>query len=41
LVCQDRTAKLEIDGDKLELTGISSETEKRLVTAWINLHAGA
>ena len=36
---RDRTATLEIDGDKLALTGISSETEERLVTAWIERHA--
>jgi hypothetical protein len=35
---RDRTAKLEIDGDTLELTGISSETEERLVTAWVDRH---
>ena len=37
---RDRTATLEIDGDKIEVTGISSETQERLVAAWIDRHAG-
>ena len=34
-----RTVKLAIDGDTLELTGVSSTDQERLVTAWIERHA--
>lgn len=33
-------ATLEIGGDKLEVKGISSEEQKRLVEAWLNRHSG-
>ena len=31
---------LEIDGDKIEVTGISSEEQKRLIDAWMQRHRG-
>jgi len=34
-----RTVKLELDGDKLELTGVSSEQQERLIETWIARHA--
>ncbi len=30
---------LEIGGDKLQITGISSEDQKRLINEWINRHS--
>ncbi len=35
-----RSVTLEIDGDKLEVTGISSEEQQRLTNAWISRHTG-
>jgi len=35
-----RSVTLEIDGDKLEVTGISSEEQQRLVNAWVSRHTG-
>jgi len=32
---KDRSVTLEIDGDKLEVTGISSEDQKRLIDDWL------
>jgi hypothetical protein len=32
------TATLEIDGDKLTVTGISTTDQSRLIDAWINRH---
>ena len=34
-----RSIKLELDGDILELTGVSSEEQHRLAEAWIRRHA--
>lgn len=34
-----RTVKLELDGDALEVTGVSSEQQERLIQAWIARHA--
>ncbi len=31
---------LEIGGDKLEVTGISSEEQQRLINAWLSRHGG-
>jgi hypothetical protein len=35
-----RSVTLEIDGDKIEITGISSEEQKRLIDAWLRRHRG-
>src|SRR5689334_8794419 len=32
---RDRSVTLEIDGDKLEVTGISSEEQQHLINLWI------
>lgn len=37
---QARSVKLTLDGDTLELTGVSSEDQTRLVDEWIARHAG-
>jgi hypothetical protein len=37
---EKRSVTLEIDGDKIEITGISSEEQKRLADAWIRRHRG-
>jgi hypothetical protein len=34
-----RSVKLELDGDVIELTGVSSDQQQRLVDAWIARHA--
>lgn len=31
---------LEIEGDKLQVTGISSEEQERLINAWLTRHRG-
>ncbi len=36
---QGRSITLEIDGDRLEVQGISSEEQKRLVDTWLSRHA--
>jgi len=33
-----RSITLEIGGDKLEITGVSSEEQQRLVDSWLNRH---
>lgn len=35
-----RSVTLEIEGDKLEVTGISSEEQQRLINAWVSRHKG-
>ena len=35
-----RSIKLELDGDTLELTGISSKEQRRLVDEWLQRHMG-
>jgi hypothetical protein len=35
----DRTVKLELDGDTIELTGATSKDQQRLVDLWIERHA--
>jgi hypothetical protein len=35
----NRTLKLELDGDKLELSGVSSGEQDRLVEAWLARHS--
>ena len=35
-----RSVTLEIDGDKLEVSGISSEEQQRLINAWLSRHGG-
>jgi hypothetical protein len=35
-----RSVTLEIDGDKLEVTGISSEEQQRLINTWLSRHGG-
>lgn len=37
---EGRSVMLEIDGDKIEITGISSEEQKRLIDAWLRRHRG-
>jgi hypothetical protein len=37
----DRSVRLELDGDVLELTGASDDERQRLVDAWIERHARA
>jgi hypothetical protein len=37
-VSQDRKVVLNIDGDKLEVSGISSEEQERLIDLWLNRH---
>jgi hypothetical protein len=34
-----RSIKLELGGDVLELTGVSSEEQRRLADAWVRRHA--
>lgn len=34
--CERRSITLEINGDKLQIKGISSEEQKRLIDAWID-----
>ncbi|MER7461004.1 hypothetical protein [Micromonospora sp. NPDC126480] len=34
----DRTLVVEIDGDRLELTGATSEERRRLTNAWLSRH---
>lgn len=34
-----RTVKLEMDGDLLELTGVSSQEQRRLTDEWLRRHA--
>lgn len=35
-----RSVTLEIDGDKLAVTGISSQEQQRLINAWLSRHGG-
>ena len=35
-----RSVKLQIDGDILEVTGLSSSDQQRLITSWIERHTG-
>jgi hypothetical protein len=35
-----RSIKLELDGDTLELTGLSSNEQRRLVDQWLGRHEG-
>jgi hypothetical protein len=35
-----RSIKLELDGDILELTGVSSKEQRRLIDEWLRRHAG-
>jgi hypothetical protein len=35
-----RTVKLELDGDVLELSGISSRRQDQLIQTWLDRHAG-
>lgn len=34
-----RSVRLEMDGDTLEVTGLSSDDQRRLVTSWIERHS--
>jgi len=36
-----RSVKLEMDGESLEVTGISSREQERLISAWIERHGTA
>jgi hypothetical protein len=36
---QQRSIKLELDGDVLELTGVSSKDQQRLTDEWLRRHA--
>jgi hypothetical protein len=38
---RNRSVKLELDGDTLEVTGVSSSEQERLIAAWIEHHGGA
>lgn len=38
---QPRSVKLELDGDVLEMTGISSSAQEKLISDWIARHAKA
>jgi hypothetical protein len=35
-----RSIKLELDGDTLELTGVSSKEQQRLANEWLRRHTG-
>ena len=35
-----RSIKLELDGDALELTGVSSKEQRRLIDEWLRRHTG-
>ena len=35
-----RSVKLELDGDLLELTGVSSKEQRRLTDEWLRRHTG-
>ena len=37
---EKRSIALEIDGDRLEITGISSEEQQNLTNAWLSRHRG-
>jgi hypothetical protein len=37
---QQRSIKLELDGDVLELTGVSSKEQQRLAEEWLRRHSG-
>ena len=37
---EERSVTLEIEGDKLQVTGISSEEQQRLINAWLTRHQG-
>jgi hypothetical protein len=34
----ERSVKLEIDGDVLEVTGLTSDDQRRLISSWIDRH---
>jgi len=36
---QARSAKMQLDGDTLELTGISAEDQQRMITSFLDRHA--
>jgi hypothetical protein len=36
-----RSIKLTLDGDSIELAGVSSAEQERLIDLWVNRHAGA
>jgi hypothetical protein len=38
---QARSVKLTLDGDTLELTGVSSDEQERLIDLWVARHADA
>jgi hypothetical protein len=38
---QARSVKLTLDGDTLELTGVSSDEQQRLIEHWVARHAAA
>jgi hypothetical protein len=37
---QHRSVRLELDGDVLELTGVSTSEQRRLADAWLRRHEG-
>lgn len=37
---EQRSLTLEIDGDRLEITGVSSKEQERLIEAWLGRHRG-
>jgi hypothetical protein len=37
---QQRSIKMELDGDTLELSGLSSKEQQRLVDEWLGRHEG-
>jgi hypothetical protein len=38
---QPRSVKLELDGDVLEVTGVSSKDQQRLIDEWLRRHTNA
>jgi hypothetical protein len=38
---EGRSVRLELEGDVLELTGVSSEQQQQLIEAWLERHGGA
>jgi hypothetical protein len=39
-VRRDRTVRVEVDGDFLELTGVTSAQQQEVLDAWLSRHSG-
>ena len=37
----DRSVTLELDGDRIEVSGVSEEDQRRLIETFVARHAGA